>query len=214
MPGASPLATLHIAGVQNSITDIPSYLFGSNPQWHCKTDADLLKLFNQTFPESIMVPTECINLVAGWPDFIGIKDASGHGVGGVVVGENKECTPTVFQFEWLDNVKAVLHSGPGTKGHLTNFDLEMEGLLLLWLVMEDVCDIASGTHISLFNNNKPTVHLVERQAKKSSVVVGQLIQALVLRLKMSRASRLMTLPIEGVQNAMTDIPSCLFGSNP
>ena len=81
--------------------------------------------------ESTIVPTECIKLVAGWPDFIGVKDASGHDVGGVVVGENKECTPTVFQFEWPDNVKAVLHSGPGMKGHLTNSDLEMEGLLLI-----------------------------------------------------------------------------------
>ena len=32
------------------MTDIPSHLFVSNPKWHCKTDADLFKLFNQKFP--------------------------------------------------------------------------------------------------------------------------------------------------------------------
>ena len=46
--------------------------------------------------ESTMAPTKCSELVAGWPDFVGVKDASGHGVGGVVVGENEAYTPTVF----------------------------------------------------------------------------------------------------------------------
>ena len=50
MKGASPLTPLHIAGKQNAMTDIPSRSFGSVPQWHCKTDADLLHLFNTKFP--------------------------------------------------------------------------------------------------------------------------------------------------------------------
>jgi len=32
------------------MTDIPSRLFGSVPEWHCHTDHDLLTLFNSTFP--------------------------------------------------------------------------------------------------------------------------------------------------------------------
>ena len=96
-------------------------------------------------------------------------------MGCIVVGENETCTPTVFRFEWPADVKAALHLDPGSKGHLTNSDLEMAGLLLLWLVMEDVCDIASGTHVALFSDNQPTVHWVERLATKSSVVAGQLI---------------------------------------
>jgi hypothetical protein len=43
--------------------------------------------------------------VAGWPDYIGIVDASGHGVGGVVFGELSACTPVVFRWEWSDNIK-------------------------------------------------------------------------------------------------------------
>ena len=46
----SPLTTLHIAGEQNSIADIPSRSFGGTPQWHCKTDEEFLKLFNSNFP--------------------------------------------------------------------------------------------------------------------------------------------------------------------
>ena len=47
---ASPLTPMHIAGVNNSLTDIPSRSFGSEAAWYCKTDYQLLTLFNKTFP--------------------------------------------------------------------------------------------------------------------------------------------------------------------
>jgi hypothetical protein len=37
--------------------------------------------------ESTWEPTWCRELTCGWPDFIGIVDASSHGVGGVIFGE-------------------------------------------------------------------------------------------------------------------------------
>ena len=46
----SPLTPLHISGVANAMTDIPSQSFGSVPQWHCKSDTDLRLLFNSLFP--------------------------------------------------------------------------------------------------------------------------------------------------------------------
>lgn len=47
---ASPLSTLHIAGVENSITDIPSRSFGTPSKWYCATDEDLLTLYDPLFP--------------------------------------------------------------------------------------------------------------------------------------------------------------------
>ena len=38
--------------------------------------------------ESTLAPTKCMELVANWPDFVGVKDASGHGVGGIIVDKN------------------------------------------------------------------------------------------------------------------------------
>ncbi len=46
--------------------------------------------------ESTHEPTQCWELVSSWPDYIGIVDASGHGVGGVVIGKPSACTPVVF----------------------------------------------------------------------------------------------------------------------
>ena len=99
-------------------------------------------------------------------------------------------------------------------GRITNSDLEMAGLLILFLVMETVCALRSGNHLALFSDNQPTVHWVRRMASKSSHVAGQLVRALALRMKMKGVSPLTTLHVEGKKNAMTDIPSRSFGSNP
>jgi hypothetical protein len=45
--------------------------------------------------ESKMQPTRCKELVRAWLDYIGIYDALSFGFGGVVVGENSKCPPTV-----------------------------------------------------------------------------------------------------------------------
>jgi hypothetical protein len=45
-----PITLLHIAGEENSMTDIPSRSFGSKPKWHCKSNTNLPILFNNLFP--------------------------------------------------------------------------------------------------------------------------------------------------------------------
>jgi hypothetical protein len=66
----------------------------------------------------------------------------------------------------------------------------------------------------LFGNNIPTVSWVERLASKKSIVAENLIQALTLRLKVNHSCKLTPMQIEGKRNAILDIPSCSFRSNP
>jgi hypothetical protein len=47
--------------------------------------------------ESTVEPTKCRELICGWPDYVGIIDASSHGFMGIVFGETSACTPTVRQ---------------------------------------------------------------------------------------------------------------------
>jgi hypothetical protein len=86
--------------------------------------------------ESTTDPTHCHKLVAGWPDFVGVVDASSHGVGGVIFGELSECPPTVFRLQWPPDITAnvVSEANPGVT--ITNSDLEFAGLIILWLMME------------------------------------------------------------------------------
>ena len=83
---------------------------------------------------------------------MGIKDASTHGVGGVILGEDKACVPTVFRLQWPDDIKEAYRDG-----RLTNSDLEMAGMLLLWLVIEEVCPELRAVYVALFSDNSPTV---------------------------------------------------------
>ena len=89
--------------------------------------------------ESTKDPTRCSQLIQGWPDFIGFGDASGHGVGGVIIGALSPCTPTVFRWQWPPDVAQDIKTFENPGGHIANSDLEMAGLVLLWLAMEAVC---------------------------------------------------------------------------
>ena len=77
-------------------------------------------------------------LVTAEPNFIGIRDAAKEGAGGVVFGEGDKCIPTVFRLEWPVDKRTKIITGSIPKGSLKNSDLEMAGLLLLWIVIEAV----------------------------------------------------------------------------
>jgi hypothetical protein len=70
--------------------------------------------------------------VAGWPDFIGVVDASSHGVGGVIIGELSECLPTVFRLQWPPDITANVKSEANPKGTITNSDLELDDGARMW----------------------------------------------------------------------------------
>ncbi len=93
----------------------------------------------------------------GWLDFVGVADASSHGVGGIIIGKLLECPPTVFRQQWPPDITANVKSESNPKGTITNSDLELSGLVILWLMMEHVCGSLAEKRVALFSNNSPTV---------------------------------------------------------
>ncbi len=124
---------------------------------------------------SMISPTQCKDLVAAWPDYIGIVDASSHGVRGVIIGELSELPPTVFRFQWPLEISADIVSSTNPKGRITHSDLEMAGLLLLWLCMEGITPDLAHKRIALFSNNSPAVTWVTKMVSKKSRVAAQLV---------------------------------------
>ena len=84
-----------------------------------------------------------------------ICDALSIGVGGVIVGKNRGCTPIVFRLQWPPDITANVKSASNPNGMITNSDLEMAGLLLLLLVMEDVVCNPKKVNVALFSDNTP-----------------------------------------------------------
>ena len=52
-------------------------------------------------------PTPCKELVTVWPQCISVKDALLHGVGGIIVVEDKYCVYTVFRFAWTEYIQEL-----------------------------------------------------------------------------------------------------------
>ena len=145
--------------------------------------------------------------MAGWPDYIGVQDASKEGVGGVILGERRACLPTIFWFEWPASIREELVTHENPQGAITNSDLEMAGLLFTWLVMEAVCGNLRECRVAIFSDNNPTVGWVKRLASRHSRVAAQLLRAIALRMKLKGACPITPVHIPGAENAMTDIPS-------
>ena len=130
-------------------------------------------------------PTYCKDLVAAWPDYIGIVNASSHGVGGVVLGKLSGLPPTVFRLQWPTSISNKLVSFDNITGSISNSDLEMAGLLLLWLCLEGIAPDLAHKHVALFSDNSPTVSWVTKMASKKSRIAAQLVRALALRLNIN-----------------------------
>jgi hypothetical protein len=164
--------------------------------------------------ETVTHPTLCRDLVMGWPDYIGIIDASSFGVGGVVLGELLGILPMVFRLQWPQDIMDNLVSFQNPRGCLSISDLEMAGILLLWLCLKGINHSLSHKQVAPFSDNSPMVQGVDRMASLKSCLAARLIRAFALCLNLHRVCPLMPVHIAGVENALADIPSWSFGSNP
>jgi hypothetical protein len=115
----------------------------------------------------------------------------------MIVGEGMAVVPTVFRIAWPDTIKNNLCSTANSNGSITNSDLELAALLLLFLVIEVVVGDLQDKHVALYSDNSPSVHWVQRLAVRSSPAAMQLIRVLSLRLHITRASPLTTLHLPG-----------------
>jgi hypothetical protein len=97
----------------------------------------------------------------GWPDFVGVVDASSHGVGGIIIGKLLECPPMVLRQQWPPDITANVKSESNPMSTITNLDLELAGLVILWLMMEHVCGSLAEKRVTFFSNNSPTVSWVQ-----------------------------------------------------
>jgi hypothetical protein len=134
--------------------------------------------------------------------------------GGGAPDELSVCMPTAFQWQWPNDIRSQIVSFENPTGTITNSNLEMAGLLLLWLTVEGVCGLLQEKRVAIFGDNSPLIGWVTRLASKWSLVAKHLIQALALWLKIQRTCPLTTIHIKGKQNTISDVLFGLFGSNP
>jgi len=109
---------------------------------------------------------------------------------------------------------------PGTAGikqkpsrKITNLDLEMAGLLMHWLVLENIADL-QHTHIATRCDNTPTVAWTTWLLATKAPMATHLICALALCMLVCQASPLTMFHLPGKTNCMADIASCSLKTFP
>ena len=167
---------------------------------------EALMLWKELLQDAMTKPTRARELLPASPDYVGLKDSSRDGAGGVWLSGNKRLAATVWRIEWPEWIKKLLDDKV-----ITINDLEMAGNLLGWLVLEGMGIDITHCHVALLNDNKSAISWILRWAAHSKGPAGRLIIALALRQRERRASPLTPAHVAGVLNRMADVASRSFG---
>ncbi len=124
---------------------------------------------------------------------------------------NLNIRPTVWRIRWPKEVAQRLVSTSNPTGDLTINDLEMAGLLLQYLVLEQLVNLRH-THVSAWCDNSSTVSWARKMSSKRSIVGRRLVRALGLRIAVNEASPLVPVTIAGKNNPLADFASRSFGT--
>jgi hypothetical protein len=167
--------------------------------------AHALQDFRTLFKVMAKRPTHCRELIPGFPSYIGNCDASHHGVGGTWLTSADPLSPCVWRLPWPDDITAAAQAHK-----LSINDLEMAGILLHWLMLEEAAGPLKHKHIALWCDNTSAVAWTNRMSSRNSKVGQHLARALALRICDEQASPLTTFNIAGIDNGLADIPSRSF----
>ena len=146
----------------------------------------------------------------GWPDFVGFCDACKWGAGGVWLSGKSQLHPIVWRVQWPPDISQRFQSSHNPEGDLTINDLEMAGLLLHCLVLEQVVPNLENKHAAAWCDNTSTVSWARRLASKRSLVGQRLLRALAIRHAATKSSPLAPWSIAGANNHMADLASRSF----
>jgi len=158
-------------------------------------------------------PTLCADLVPAPADFGGYCNASQNGAGGVWFGLEKHLPPIVWRVAFPQDIQDQLVSQENPRGTISNSDLEMVGLILQWLVLENFADL-THSHVACWCDNTPTVAWASRLLSTKAVKAARLLRILALRMIACQASPITTFHVEGNKNHMADFASRLFNIFP
>ena len=89
----------------------------------------------------------------------------------------------VFRLEWPWGVQDLVCTEDNPGRPVTQSDSGLTGLLLCWLVEEEISPCLRHTYMGVYWDNSTIVSWVTRMATRSSDVAGALFVALVLQLK-------------------------------
>ena len=157
-------------------------------------------------------PTHVLQLVDGYPDYLGYTDSCKKGAGGVWMGITSDIGYIVWRVEFPLDIQQNLCTSNNPNGTITMNDLELAGLVLGWLVLEHIVKDLRFKHIGMNCDNTSAVSWVNKYRTAKSIAGARLLRLLSLRMHKRKVSPLLVISIAGDDNDMADKSSRSFGS--
>jgi len=132
-------------------------------------------------------PTLCTDLIPSQPNYIGYCDMSKMGAGSVWFGAQKNLPPIVWRMAFPQDIQDRLVSHDNPHGSLSNSDFEMAGLLLHWLVLENLTNLQHA-HVATGCDNSPTVAWAHCLISSKDAIAAHLLRALALCMMVHQVS--------------------------
>lgn len=159
-------------------------------------------------------PTHVRELLPGDDHYVGNCDACATGAGGVWYSGTIGVPPLVWRLNFPTSVSSQVVSEANPKGHLTNSDLELAGVLLHYSVLEEVLDNQMRhSRVGIFCDNTPAVYWTARMADKSqSATSGRLLRGLAMRQRNNHSGPMTVAHVAGDDNTMADVASRIYNT--
>lgn len=140
-------------------------------------------------------------------DYVGYCDACASSAGGVWLPLETRLAPVVWRFRFPPDIKRRCREGD----RIANSDLEMAGVLLQPLVLEQIVPDLTHRNAAVYCDNTPAISWATKNSARSKIP-GRLAHGLALRLQSRQMGRLQPISIAGDKNIMADVASQSFSS--
>ncbi len=157
-----------------------------------------------------VTPTHVLQLVDGYPDYIGYSDACRLGASGIWFGVTEDIGFVVWRVEFPTDIKDNLCTSNNPNGTITMNDLELAGVLLEWLVLEHLVKDLKFKHVGMNCDNSVSVTWTRKFRTSKSIAAARLLRLLSLRLHKRQSSPSLTIGVRGDDNGMADVASRSF----
>jgi hypothetical protein len=149
-------------------------------------------------------PVHCQQLVPGQPAYLGYCDACKFGAGGIWISGITNLHPIVWRVQWPQNIVNGVAAGT-----ITINDLEMAGIVLQYLLLEQLVDM-EHLHLAIWCDNTSAVAWTTKMSSSKSIIGQQLTRALAARMITNKSSHVAAISIAGTDNTMADLASRSF----
>lgn len=188
---------------------------------HIYIDKATKQLFNNWIEiiHSLMSrPTHVKELIEHKPAFRGFVDAAKWGVGGVWFGGTKPMEPTVWFFPWPETIQNAIITDDNPKGTITISDLELAGVLLHFMVLEQLTLSQPGAlrhqTPAIWCDNLSAVAWIYKFRASTSPCASRLLRALAGRLRTHQTALINAQHINGRYNILADVASRKHTTHP